>query len=144
MTDVGAKLAIVAAEFNRPLTDAMLEAALAEAKAGGATVTLTVRVPGCYEVPLLARRLITRPDVHALVVLGFIERGETLHGEVMGHVVHQALLDLSLAHDKPVGLGIIGPGATPEQADLRKDAYARAAVRAALAAIRALGTTTPN
>jgi 6,7-dimethyl-8-ribityllumazine synthase len=95
-------------------------------------VARTERVTGCYEVPLAAKRLIARQDVDALVVLGYIEKGETLHGVVMGHVVHSALMELSLAHDKPIGLGIIGPGATLAQAEERKDGYARAAVRAAL------------
>lgn len=138
-----AKLAIVAGEFNRPLVDAMLTGARAEASERGAEITQIVTVPGCYEVPLLAKHVIARDDVDALVVLGYIERGETLHGEVMGNVVHTALMDLSLAHDKPIGLGIIGPGATSEQAELRKDAYARAAVRAALAALAALAATRP-
>ncbi len=129
------KLALLAAEFNTPLIEAMLRAALDEAERAGASVVCTVRVPGCYEVPLAAKRLVARDDVNALIVLGYIERGETLHGLVMGHVVHGALMDISLARDKPVGLGIIGPGATPEQAELRKDGYARAAVRAALAAL---------
>jgi len=57
----------------------------------GLRVVCTVRVPGAYETPLVAKKLLARKDVDALVVLGFIERGETLHGEVMGHVVHRAL-----------------------------------------------------
>ena len=126
-------LAFLAAEFNAPLIEAMLRAAADEAEHAGALVVCAERVPGCYEVPLAAKRLIARGDVGALVVLGYIEKGETLHGVVMGHVVHTALMDLSLAHDKPIGLGIIGPGATAEQAEKRKDGYARAAVRAALA-----------
>ena len=52
-------------------------------------------------------------------------------GEVMGQVVHRALLELQLQVKKPMGLGIIGPGATPEQAEVRKLAYAKAAVAAA-------------
>ena len=56
----------------------------------------------------------------AVVVLGHIERGETLHGEVMGHVVQHALVQLQFKYRKPVGVGIIGPGATAEQADVRK------------------------
>jgi 6,7-dimethyl-8-ribityllumazine synthase len=128
-------LALLAAEFNVPLIDAMIRAAVDEAERAGARVTFTERVPGCYEVPLAAKRLIARDDVSAVVVVGYIEKGETLHGVVMGHVVHRALMDLSLAHDKPVGLGIIGPGATAQQAEQRKDGYARAAVRAALASL---------
>jgi 6,7-dimethyl-8-ribityllumazine synthase len=127
------RLAVVAAEFNRPLVDAMVAGAVDEARKKGARVALEpVRVPGCYETPLVVARLLARRDVDAVVVLGYIERGETQHGEVMGHVVHAALVRLSLRRGKPVGLGIIGPGATPSQAEERKDPYARAAVRAAL------------
>lgn len=134
----GYRLAIVAAEFNQPLVDAMVAGALDEAHEEGARIALDpVRVPGCYETPLVVARLLARRDVDAAVVLGYIERGETQHGEVMGQVVHTALMRLSLRLEKPVGLGIIGPGATPAQAEERKDAYARAAVRAALRALAA-------
>jgi len=83
-------------------------------------------------VPLIADALLARADVDAVVVLGYIERGETLHGEVMGHVVHSTLVQLQLQHKKPVGLGIVGPGASAEQAEVRKVSSARSAVRAAL------------
>ena len=58
----------------------------------------------------------------------------------MGHVVHAALVELSLAHRTPIGIGIIGPGATEAQALIRKESYAAAAVRAAA---RMLGITAP-
>jgi len=130
---MSAKLAMIVAEFNRAIVDVMVTAAEAEAKAANATVHMVVRVPGTYEVPLVLARALTRNDVDAAIVLGYIERGETLHGEVMGHVVHAAIIDLSLQYKKAVGIGIIGPGATLAQAEARKDGYARAAVRAALA-----------
>ena len=134
-----ARLAVVAAEFNRPLVDAMVESALDEARREGARLALDpVRVPGSYETPIVTSALIARRDVDAVVVLGYIERGETRHGEVMGQVVQGALVDLAIEHRKPVGIGIIGPGATREQAEERKDPYARAAVRAALRAIEAV------
>jgi len=133
------RVGIVAAEFNKPLVDVMVAAALEEAQAHGARVALEpVRVPGCYETPIVTAALIVRRDVDAVVVLGYIERGETQHGEVMGHVVHAALVKLALKYSKPVGVGIIGPGATPEQADARKDSYARSAVRASLRALTAI------
>lgn len=122
----------------------MVAAAADEAAALGARVVATVRVPGSYEMPSLAAPLLRRKGVDALVALGYIERGETLHGEVMAHVVHRTLVDLSLRHAKPVGLGVIGPGATAEQAEARKDAYARAAVRAALRTLDALATLRPR
>ena len=92
------RVAIVAAEFNRPLVDAMVDAALDEARTHGATCSPLEpsRVPGCYEIPLVAATLAARRDVDVVVALGYIERGETQHGEVMGHVVHRALVEISL------------------------------------------------
>jgi 6,7-dimethyl-8-ribityllumazine synthase len=136
------RVAVVAADFNPHIVEAMLEAAASEVRAQGASlVGDPLRVHGSYETPLVASRLLARRDVDAVVVLGYIERGDTQHGEVMGHVVHAALVNLSIEHAKPVGLGLIGPGATVEQAEQRKDPYARAAVRAALRAMHAVALT---
>jgi 6,7-dimethyl-8-ribityllumazine synthase len=141
------RVVIVAAEFNAELVDAMVETAQTELKAAGADLVRVVRVSGSYEVPLLAELHLVQEDVDALVVLGYIERGETLHGEVMGHVVHGALVQLQLKYHKPIGMGIIGPGATAEQAQQRKTGSARAAVRAALRSCQLLaeyrGTPAP-
>jgi 6,7-dimethyl-8-ribityllumazine synthase len=138
------RLAVLLADFHQELARAQLDAATDEAKRLGATVVLTERVPGCYETPLVAEHLLARREVDALIVLGCIERGETLHGEVMGHVVHRALIEASVRHEKPVGLGIIGPGATPKQADARKGPSARAAVRAALRSLELLRGLVPR
>jgi 6,7-dimethyl-8-ribityllumazine synthase len=133
-------LAIIAADFHATLTDAMIAAAEDAADRAGARIVLTLRVPGCYETPLVAEQVLRRRDVAGVVVLGCIERGETLHGDVMGHVVHRALIEASLRHEKPVGLGIIGPGATPKQAEARKESSPRAAVRAVMRALDAIAT----
>jgi 6,7-dimethyl-8-ribityllumazine synthase len=134
----GPRIALVVAEFHRDISEVMRDAACAEAAALGATVTRTLVLPGCYETPLVADALLARRDVDAVVVLGFIERGQTLHGEVMGHVVHRALVEAGLRAKKPVGLGIIGPGATLPQAEVRKEPSARAAVRAVVRSLAAL------
>ena len=126
------RLAILAAEFAPAIINVMIDEAKLEAAAGGAEVVKVVGVSGAYELPLLADELLANANVDVLIALGFIERGETQHGEVMGHVVHAALIDLQLKYRKPVGIGIIGPGATQEQAERRKVDYARSAVRAAL------------
>jgi 6,7-dimethyl-8-ribityllumazine synthase len=126
------RIVIIAAEFNKHIVDVMV--AHAEKEMGKFDVELLtiIRVPGCYEVPLIADVQLSRANVDAVVVLGHIERGETLHGEVMGHVVHRSLVELELKHQKPIGIGIIGPGATVEQAEQRKAGSAIAAVRAAV------------
>ena len=132
------RLAILAAEFAPAIIEVMIEEATREAATSGAEVVKVVRVSGAYELPLLADSLLAKEHVDILIALGFIERGETQHGEVMGHVVHAALIELQLKHRKPIGIGIIGPGASQEQAEKRKVDYARSAVRAALKSWRLL------
>ena len=130
---------IIAAEFNKPLIDAMVAVAEEELQANGMALARVVRVPGCYELPMVADAELAKPDVGGLVVLGYIERGETRHGEVMGNVVMAALIRLQLHYKKPMGLGIIGPGATPEQAKSRHIDYAKSAVAALKRVVDALG-----
>jgi 6,7-dimethyl-8-ribityllumazine synthase len=131
-------IGIVVGDFHQELAEAMVTSARAEAARIGVDVPVVVQVPGSYEVPLVADALLARDSIDALVVLGYIERGETLHGEVMGHAVHQALVQLQLRYKKPIGIGIIGPGATFEQAQTRKEPYAAAALRAAVRSLEAL------
>lgn len=126
------RLAIVAGDFHKTIAHEMVAAATTEANRLGATVTHTVYVPGSYELPLTIESLLRHPDIDAAVALGYIERGETLHGIVLGQVVHQALLEISLKYNKPIGLGIIGPGATAAQAEARKITTAAGATAAAV------------
>lgn len=129
------RLAILAADFNVSIVHPMIDAAKKKAAELGCTCDLVISVPGAYEVPLVLDGVLQRGDVDLAVVLGYIERGETQHGEVMGHVVHSAIVELSLTYGKPVGIGIIGPGATLEQAQKRNIAYAEAAVAAAVRSV---------
>lgn len=133
-------IGIIAGDFHQELAEAMIASAKAEAARLGVDVPVVIRVPGSYEAPLIAEALLARDSIDALVVLGYIERGETLHGEVMGHAVHQSLIQLQIQHKKPIGMGIIGPGATSEQAQVRKESYAAAALRAAVRSLDALAS----
>jgi 6,7-dimethyl-8-ribityllumazine synthase len=110
------RIAIVASLFNREVVDAMVERALARAEEIRVRVTTVVRVPGAYEIPLAAQRLLERDDVDGVVAVGAVIKGETLHDEAIMAAVTPALLDLGLKAGKPVGLGITGPGMTDEQA----------------------------
>jgi 6,7-dimethyl-8-ribityllumazine synthase len=126
------RLAIVAARFNREVTDLMLDEALARAKEKGVDLVSVVRVPGVFEIPLAVQRLLERSDVDAAVAIGAVIKGETLHDEALMAAVPRALLEVELRAGKPVGLGITGPGMTDEQAAARVDKGAEA-VDAALA-----------
>jgi len=88
------------------------------------------------EAPLAVKRLLQRDDIHGIVVLGIIERGETDHGVVMGHAVTKALIDLQLSFMKPIGMGILGPGIFASQITPRLRSYARAATLAVCQMLR--------
>ncbi len=119
-------LAIVAAEFNRDITDRMVERALARAKERGIRVTAVVRVPGTFEIPLAVQTLLGRADIDAAVAIGAVIKGETLHDEALMAAIPKALLEVGLRAAKPVALGITGPGMTDEQALARVEKGAEA------------------
>ena len=116
--------------YHREAVERM--AATARDRAGelGLEIAAERWVPGALECPLALQRLLGRNDVDGAVLLGIIERGETQHGLAMGQAVVQAVLDLQLATGKPVGMGVIGPGAEPQHIEPRLLPYARKAVEA--------------
>ena len=123
-------IAIVCGSFHKTEVSKMLEWASDEASQQGLTLTDIVWVPGAMEVPLALNRLLARDDIQGAACLGIIEKGHTQHGLAMGQSVIQSIIDLQLTWDKPVGLGIIGPGAEPEHIGPRLEPHARAAVAA--------------
>ena len=128
------KIAIVCGSFHREEVGKMLEWASDESSKHELTVEEVVWVPGAMEVPLALDRLLSKEDIDGAACLGIIEKGQTKHGLAMGQAVIKSIIDLQLTWDKPVGLGIIGPGAKPEHIEPRLEPHARAAI-AAIAAM---------
>ena len=99
---------IVASRYNARFVDSMLRAARAELQRAGAQVRV-LRVPGAYEIPIVAAELARRsrnpqPATHcsAILCLGVILRGETTHAAHIGEAVSRALMDIQVAHGVPV------------------------------------------
>lgn len=126
MTDI----AIVCGSFHKDEIERMLEYAKDQASKESLTITEVVWVPGAMEVPLAVDRLLANDEIHGVACLGIIEKGKTQHGLAMGQAVIKTIIELQLVHEKPVGLGIIGPGAEPEHIGPRLEPHARAAVSA--------------
>ena len=123
-------IAIVCGSFHQKEVERMLEWSSDEASKQGLTVSEVVWVPGAMEVPLALDRFLSRDDIAGAACLGIIEKGQTQHGLAMGQAVIKSIIDLQLTWDKPVGLGIIGPGAEPEHIEPRLEPHARAAIAA--------------
>ena len=124
------RIGLVCGSFHKQEVEQMLAYANDEATKQGLTIGEIVWVPGSMEVPLALDRLLSNHD--AAACFGIIEKGETQHGLAMGQAVIKTVLDLQLKHDKPVGLGIIGPGAEPHHIEPRLEPHARAAIVACL------------
>jgi|TARA_B110000914_G_scaffold178727_1_gene160604 6,7-dimethyl-8-ribityllumazine synthase len=123
-------IAIICASFHKKQIERMLAYATEQATEEGLAVEKIVWVPGAMEVPLALDRLLGSDDIDGVACLGIIEKGQTQHGLAMGQAVIKTIIELQLVHEKPVGLGIIGPGAEPQHLDDRLEPHARAAVSA--------------
>jgi len=123
-------IALVCGSFHRAEIERMLTWAREEATLHQLDVLDVVWVPGAMEVPLAVDRLLSDDEIDGVACLGIIEKGQTQHGLAMGQAVIKTIIELQLVHEKPVGLGIIGPGAEPEHIEARLEPHARAAVAA--------------
>jgi len=133
----GVTVAIVVSEFNYDVTLLMLERAKEEVSFLGATLGPVVKTPGVFDMPLAAKVLYEKDDVDAVVALGAVIEGETQHDEVVMNQAARKLTDLSVEYEKPIGLGISGPGETRLQAQDRIE-NAGNAVRAVVKMVRRL------
>ena len=124
------RIAVVCGSFHKKEIERMLEYAKDQASKESLTITEVVWVPGAMEVPLAVDRLLADEEINGVACLGIIEKGQTQHGLAMGQAVIKTIIELQLVHEKPVGLGIIGPGAEPEHIEPRLEPHARAAVSA--------------
>jgi 6,7-dimethyl-8-ribityllumazine synthase len=105
------RFALVASLFNREYTDALLNAAHAALKGHDVTV---VRVPGAFEVPLEVQRMARSKRYAAVLALGVVWQGKTLHAQEILRAVTDALMRISLETDVPVIHQVLAVGSESE------------------------------
>lgn len=131
------RIGIVASEFHNDVMALMLAAALDEAKKRKLVVAKVARTPGAFELPLAAKRMLDgdgRADgVDGVVALGCVVKGGTNHDEIVAGNAARKLADLMVDYGKPIGLGVMGPGVSKQQARERAEGAARGAVAAVAA-----------
>lgn len=125
------KLGAVVAEFNFDITQMMLDLAREHAKFLDSEITEVITVPGVFDMPLAIKKLLKEDDIDAVITLGAVIEGSTSHDEIVVQHASRKIADLALEYDKPVALGITGPGMTRLEAHKRVD-YAKRAVEAAV------------
>ncbi len=124
-------IAIVVAEFNQEVTSKMYEIAVEKAKSLSVNIKYTCKVPGVFDMPIIIDALLKKKEVDAVVTLGAVIKGQTKHDELISNVTARALTELSIKHQKPITLGITGPGMSDRQAFQRIRPVAERAVEAA-------------
>ena len=102
-------IALIVSLFNRDITQALQEGALAQLVALGfesRDITL-VEVPGAVEIPLIAQKLAKKNQYGAIIALGAVIRGETSHYDYVCQQVSDGCLRVALAFDVPVIFGVL-------------------------------------
>ena len=105
----GMKVVILVSRFNSFLTEQLVKgAADAFVRMGGDEKDLTlVRVPGAYELPLVAKKMATRKGVDAVVALGAVVQGATAHAELINATTARAFSQIALETGVPVLDGVV-------------------------------------
>ena len=103
------KFGIVVSRFNEFITKRLLDSAIESLFQYGATSKSieTVWVPGALEIPFFAKRLALRKRFDALIVLGCILRGDTIHFESVSNEVIRGVSQAALETGVPIASGII-------------------------------------
>ena len=118
----GRRIAVVAARFNASVVDPMLESALATlARHGVARDAVDVfRVPGSFDLPVVARRAAQSLEPDAVIALGAVIRGETPHFDYVSGECAAGLQRAALETGVPMIFGVLTTD-TDEQAAVRAD-----------------------
>jgi len=103
------RIGIVAARFNRFITDALVDGARdALSRHGVEPGAITLAwVPGAFELPLAADRLLASGAADAVIALGAVIRGGTPHFEYVAQACTMGLTEVALRHGKPVVFGVL-------------------------------------
>lgn len=105
----GKKFGIIVARFNSFICDKLLEGALDSLLRSGANDADidVVRVPGAFEIPLIAKKMATSQKYDAIICLGVVIRGATPHFDVVVNEVSKGSAQVGLDSGVPVIFGVL-------------------------------------
>jgi 6,7-dimethyl-8-ribityllumazine synthase len=103
------RFAIVVSRFNEEITEGLLRGAravFADASVRDEDLTV-VRVPGAFEIPIAAQRLAETGDYDAIVCLGCLIKGDTMHFEYIAEAASQGIVQAAAATGVPMTFGVL-------------------------------------
>ena len=116
----GCRFAIVVSRFNEEITSGLLSgarSALLEAAVNDEDVTV-IHVPGAFEIPVAALHAAQAGRFDAVICLGCLIKGDTMHFEYIAEAATRGIVDVNLATGVPVTFGVLTT-LTDEQAEVR-------------------------
>ena len=109
LTAEGFRFAIVVSRFNDFICSRLMEGAVdALVRHGGDEDKISViKVPGAFEMPLAAKKLVQTGSYDAVICLGAVIRGATPHFEYVAAEVSKGIANVALESDVPVTFGVL-------------------------------------
>jgi 6,7-dimethyl-8-ribityllumazine synthase len=105
----GLRFAVVVARFNAFITDRLLDGALDTLVRSGARAEdiTVVWAPGSFEIPMVVSQVLEAGGFDAVITLGCLIRGDTIHFDLIASEVSKGVAQLALAFSTPVTFGVI-------------------------------------
>ncbi|MFX1392478.1 MAG: 6,7-dimethyl-8-ribityllumazine synthase [Promethearchaeota archaeon] len=136
MSEEKINIGIVVGEFHYDITENMLKKAVDHVEFLGCNVIEIIKVPGSFDMPLAIKTLLAKDMIEGVVCLGAVIKGDTDHDQLVAQHAARKMVDLSLEYNKPVSLGVSGPGMTRIEAVERIEDFARRSVESVVKMIR--------
>ena len=132
------KFGIVVAEWNREITEALLEGAVQTLRSAGCSdLNIQIKyVPGTFELTLGTQFFAEYTDVDAVIALGCVVQGETRHFDFICQGVTQGITQLQIQWNMPVAFGILTVNDQQQAFDRAGGKYGNKGNEAAAAAIQ--------
>lgn len=136
----GFTYAIVISRFNDFVTNKLLDGAIdAIDRSGGDTKHISVfRVPGCFEIPMVAKKVAQTKKYDAIICLGAVIRGETPHFDYVAAEVTKGIAQLNLEFTIPIAYGVITADTTDQAIERSGNKMGNKGFEATQAAIEVL------
>lgn len=103
------RIALIISEFNRDITEKMLEGAIKTLKKNLVQEKniKIIWVPGSFEIPLMCQKMAKMEKIDGIVAIGCVIKGETDHFYYISSETSRGIMDVMLKFSIPIGFGII-------------------------------------
>jgi 6,7-dimethyl-8-ribityllumazine synthase len=134
----GCRIAIVVAEWNEEITNALREGAISTLRARGVAKSsiVVVKVPGTFELTLGAALIGKKKSIDAVICLGCVIQGDTKHFDFICQGVTYGITELNIVLEKPVIFGVLTTNTLQQAKDRSGGKHGNKGDEAAITALK--------